>query len=345
MLRISYCPYRLLFKRPFVTSHGERDGTDSLFIHVRVDGISGFGEVTLPPYVQEDVNGSLHALRRIAGQGGWALEGLLAALDRFPDLKARPALRAGLQMALVDASSKRLLVPVHQLVGADAPKPGLMLMTLGICPLDEVAERLRELPETGALKLKVGDDAGLARLQLVMTSTSACILLDGNQGLRSVQEAAEMVRWVGSDRLLGFEQPFAATDRERSAALARETGCVVYADEAIQGLDDLEAGSAAFNGVNLKLMKCGGLDKAADMARVASHQGKMIMLGSMSESSLGCTAMAQLSGCAGLLDLDGPWLLRNDPWAGLSLSEGQLMMPAGPGLGVEPVIDLLWSDA
>jgi L-alanine-DL-glutamate epimerase-like enolase superfamily enzyme len=345
MLRISYCPYRLLFKRPFGTSHGERDGTDSLFIRIRFDGISGFGEVTLPPYVQEDVVGSMRALLSIAGQGAWELHGLMASLDRLPELKERPALRAGLHMALVDASSRKIQEPIHQLVGAANPKKSLMLMTLGICPLDEVPERLRELPDTGALKLKVGDDEGLARTQVVMASTSARILLDGNQGLRSVQEASELVRIIGSDRLLGFEQPFEATDRERSASLAREADCVIYADEAIQGLADLEAEVGIFQGVNLKLMKCGGLDKAAAMARLAQRQGKTIMLGSMSESSLGCTAMAHLSGYAECLDLDGPWLLRNDPWAGLSLSQGHLVMPAGFGLGVEPVSELPWIDA
>jgi L-alanine-DL-glutamate epimerase-like enolase superfamily enzyme len=140
-----------------------------------------------------------------------------------------------------------------------------------------------------------------------------------------------------------MEQPFPKARPDLHAELKARTRVPVYADESVQDLGDLERTAMAFSGVNVKLMKCGGLDRAAVLVEAARSRGMKVMLGSMSESSLGCTAMAGLADRADVVDLDGPWLLANDPFKGLDIQEGRLMVPAGPGLGAIPIAPLHWT--
>ena len=332
-------PYRLLFKRPFGTAHGLRDGTDALFIRLTVDGHEGWGEVTLPPYVKETVPDSIRRVEQLAREGFRAGDALLAALDEHPALQGAPGTRAGVHTALVDALARSRGQCVRELLNLHGSSTPITLMTIGICDISEVAERLDEVPTSEALKLKIGDKAQNARVQEVMRLSDRRILLDGNQGLASVEDAAEVAAQVG-DRLLGFEQPFATDKDAWNEVLAERTGALVIGDESVQDLAGLEANAGRFRGVNLKLMKCGGLDRAQAMAARAAQLGLTVMLGSMSESSLGCTAMAQLAGAARIVDLDGPWLLRNDPFQGIGMERGKLVVPDGPGLGTMPVLDL-----
>lgn len=345
MLQLGLCPYRLLFRRPFGTSHGLRDGTDSLFLRLEGDGVAGYGEITLPPYLKETIPAAIEritaAWRSVAGNSQ-EVEVLLAD-DQF--WRHAPASRAGFQMAWTDWLGKKSYTSDNHLYKHHDEQLSNVVMTLGIGPVTGVADKLAELPTTGALKLKVGDVDGLERVKEVCKRTDALILLDGNQGLTTVDEAVILARTVGSERLLGFEQPFQAGERAMNKQLHEATGTVVYGDESIQGLNDLEANRPWFGGVNIKLMKCGGLDRARSIAKRARELGLNVMLGSMSESSLGCTAMAHLGAEADILDLDGPWLITNDPFRGIRLEHGKLVIPDGPGLGAEPVIELDFNGA
>ena len=167
-------------------------------------------------------------------------------------------------------------------------------MTLGISPLEELSAKLGELPKSGALKVKVGDTGSIERIRALRTLDSRKFLLDGNQGLRSVKEAVYLVQVAGPERIMAFEQPFEGSMDELNHELFEETGVDVVADESVQTSGDLVAKRYMFNGVNIKLMKCGGLDRALALAELARTMDLKVMLGSMSESSLGCTAMAQL---------------------------------------------------
>jgi L-alanine-DL-glutamate epimerase-like enolase superfamily enzyme len=139
-----------------------------------------------------------------------------------------------------------------------------------------------------------------------------------------------------------MEQPFTEDDLDRHQELSTSGKVTVYADESIQDMAQLEARHAAFGGVNLKLMKCGGLDRAKAMAKCARELDLKVMLGSMSESSLGCTVMGHLAGMADIVDLDGPWLIANDPFRGIGMEQGRLRLPEGAGWAVDPVVELPW---
>lgn len=343
-LRIQVCPYRLRFKHPFATAHGPRDGTDALFVRVEEDGWLGHGEITLPPYVKETIAGARSRLMALAQRRIWTAEELLAGLDQLAELVDSPPTRAGLHTALADLLAKRRNQSVKEELACNGFEQPVMVVTIGICAPEEALKRLGDLPRA-AIKMKVGDALAIRRITAVLEATDAAILLDGNQGIGSVREALDLMDAVPAQRRLGIEQPFAPTHDDWNLALRDACGATVYADESFQGIDDLERIAARFDGINIKLMKCGGLDRARDIAVRADALNLRVMLGCMSESSLGCTAMAHLSSEAQLLDLDGPWLLQNDPWHGMGIAAGRLAMPKGTGLGVKPRFELAYIDA
>ncbi len=316
-LKLSYCPFRLRFKHPFGTAHGMRDGTDAVFIRAEQQGHTGYGEVTLPPYLAEKIPQVLELLRSFKLPPGCTAADLIGRLDELVDVQRHPGLRAGLHSALVDLLARIAGQPARSFLGITGERSPVTLVTLGIGPVETLRKKLDDLPGSGALKVKLGDPDSVQRLQAITTLDNRMLFMDGNQGASSLDEAVDWIRAVGLGRVLGVEQPFGVDHDPWSLALGEQAQVTVYADESIQDLDALRAKGRQFGGVNLKLMKCGGLDRALAMADEADRAGLKLMLGSMSESSLGCTAMAQLAGRADVVDLDGPWLLANDPFTGI----------------------------
>ncbi len=312
-------PFRLKFRHPFGTAHGFRDGTDSVFIKLVRNGIAGYGEATMPPYVKEDQRSVIESLERVD----------LEMLDRA-DLEGLhglgPCARAGISTAFFDLVSREKDVPIGELlqVEIESVPNRISLITLGLCPIDEIASKLDQLPKFNGLKIKLNGDQDEQRLKVILKHDPRPILIDANQAWHHLDQAFKMIDLIPPERLIGFEQPFAVDRTDLQLGLMDRSEVTVYADESIQTLNDLYNASEQFNGVNLKLMKCGGLDMAVAMARLARSNRMKVMLGSMSESSIGCAAMFQLAPIAQVLDLDGPWLIANDPSQGLDLVDGEL---------------------
>ncbi len=340
-LRFSYCPYRLRFTHPFATSHGTRDGTDSVFVKLEEDGFIGYGEATLPPYLKETTASVIEKIASIAQRGIDSAEDLLGALDQLPELTDQAnSCRAALHTALIDLVGKRSQRTAAQLIGSSGMKSPIALMTLGISKLDEIRMKLAELPASGGLKVKVDGRGSIAQLERIKDLDRRDLFLDANQGLQTIEDALDLISVIGTERLVGLEQPFAVDQDNMNEELVHRSGVVIYGDESIQLMNDLDQKHGCFGGVNLKLMKCGGLDRAKAMADRAGQLGMHVMLGSMSESSLGCTAMATMASEADLLDLDGPWLIKNDPFVGITVRGGKLQIPSAPGVAACLLADL-----
>jgi len=336
-MELAIARYRLLFKHPFGTAHGLRDGTDSVFVRLNEREIVGYGEATLPPYLKETQMSVVHEIS-IAEVKQFINSLDHSVLRSFPsDLPLSGPSRSALSTAYYDLISKHLGIRINELleVGSERSEAKTMV-TMGHSKSDEVASKLIELPASDLLKVKLGSELDRSTLEALSTLDDRPFFLDANQGWTRVEQALELISLVGADRVRGIEQPFAKERWDLHRELKRRTDVPVFSDESIQDLDDLESAGEAFSGVNLKLMKCGGLDNALKMANRAKELGLEVMLGSMSESSLGCGAMAALSGCADLLDLDGPWLIKNDPFEGMSMNNGSLQIAGGSGIGVDP---------
>lgn len=341
MVRLSVRPYRLLFKRPFGTAHGVRTGTDSVFLRLDQDGVFGYGEATMPPYVAENQRTVLDRLAGWTGQELSLPSDLHKALDQLGSwVLEAPSARAALSMALIDLAGKLTGQPAWKLLGAPSPEPRPMMMTLGVCDPSEVPSLLAELPAVNVLKVKLNGKEDLTRLRAILQHWKKALFLDVNQGWTTNAQGMEIVDYIQDNEVLGIEQPYHKEDTSTNTWLQSRTKVTVFADETVQGPADLGLRSAGFNGVNIKLQKCGGPDVALAMAKTVNNQGRKTMLGSMSESSLGCTAAAHLAGLAGLLDLDGPWLIQNDPFGGLELHDGWSKLNDQPGFGAKLLREL-----
>ncbi len=344
-LHLSLTPFRLLFKHPFGTAHGVRDGTDAILVRLQRGPHSGYGEATLPPYVAETSSSVIDTLKLVDPQ-------ILDTfhIDHFETLfreefwQIAPAARAAITTALLDLSAKESNTSLATLLGDGpvVPSRAVPMFTLGHCAVEHVAERVAALPIGTLLKVKLGGANDTGFLSEVIATCSRPLFLDANQGWSSLNDALGLLSRIPDDRAIGIEQPFAKDRWDLHRALRRETCIPVFGDESIQGLEDLSEAAGSFDGVNIKLMKCGGVDIALRMAQRARELDMQVMLGSMSESSLGCGAMCAVQAWSDLVDLDGPWLLSNDPFTGLELREGRLHTRPGSGIGTVPSHELNW---
>ncbi|MBX2972908.1 MAG: hypothetical protein KF797_07390 [Flavobacteriales bacterium] len=334
-MELALARYRLLFKYPFGTAHGLRDGTDAVFVRLTQDGVHGYGEAALPPYLKYDQNAVIQDIISFYLNHKFDIEHDtldLASLDALC-----PPARAAFHVAYIDLNNSQLsrCIGSEFVALRDSPMAQSMV-TLGHSEVDDIELKLSELPNAAILKVKLGAPNDMDVIRRLKELDARKLFLDANQGWTEIGQAEAALHAVGVDRVIGLEQPFAKDRWDLHKALKDRSGVPVYGDESIQGPEDLERAPEAFDGVNLKLMKCGGLDVAAQMAARARELGLKVMLGSMSESSLGCGAMLALGGMAELLDLDGPWLIRNDPFQGLRMEQGQLVLDGAAGIGVEP---------
>jgi L-alanine-DL-glutamate epimerase-like enolase superfamily enzyme len=238
-------------------------------------------------------------------------------------------------MALHDRIARRRGVPLYQLLGLPRPAPLVTSFTIAIAEPEEMARLAREAARYPVLKIKLGSDDDEARVAAVRAARpDARLRVDANTGW-SGEEALRRIRALERYNLDMVEQPVAKEDIDGLGYVQAHTHLPVVADESLQSASDLERLAAAgVRGINVKLMKVGGLAPGVRMLKRARALGLRVMLGCMIETSLGTTAMAHLAGLADWLDLDAPLLVANDPFAGLSYGEGaSVAVPEGPGIG------------
>lgn len=253
------------------------------------------------------------------------------------------AAKCGLEMALLDAAGKSTRRPVWELLELAAPGVRTTSYTIGIGPAERVKEQVRRATDFEVLKLKLGgpdDEAALRALREVAPDKR--VLVDANEGWQNREHALRMIEWLARDPLVELvEQPLPAeaplTDH---AWLYERSPLPVFADESCHDARDVERLAPYFHGINVKLMKTGGLWAARCALQLARELGLRTMLGCMIESSLGIAAAFQLAALADHLDLDSHMLLAIDPFAGLATRAGKIQF-ADPeslvGLGVRPV--------
>jgi L-alanine-DL-glutamate epimerase-like enolase superfamily enzyme len=344
-VRLDHTRYRLRFKHPFGTAHGLRDGTDAVFLRLSRAGATGYGEATLPPYVLETADSVIQAIQAL-DIDDYIFRILNPNVRQFaPDpLATAPAARAALSTAIWDLEARSTRCALGDLIGQRDKRrgDGRTVVTIGHEEEADIPLRVNALPDSDILKVKLGGPSDKRTLEVVQACDHRPLLIDANQGWNSVNQAMDILEAVEMGRLAGIEQPFPKDRWDLHRELKSQIEAPLLGDESIQGMADLERASEAFSGVNIKLMKCGGLDVAMRMSIRARELDLKVMFGSMSESSLGCSAMAQLQDHADVLDLDGPWLLANDPFTGLGMEPGKMTMEDRFGCGVSLVAGLDW---
>jgi L-alanine-DL-glutamate epimerase-like enolase superfamily enzyme len=345
-MELIFTPFALPKRRPLAISRGTSPGSVNVWVRIIHDAIEGWGEAGPNGVTQETTASILTDLALVFD----ALADL--APDRVPqDLlgRLRPAARAGLTMALDDWTGKRAGVPLWKIYGLDRNDLAPISGTVGIATPERAVIIAQEWLDLGVqvLKIKLGSPAGIdadrAMMQAIRDAVpdGTALRVDANGGW-TPPDARTMIPWLATLGVEYVEQPL-PRGREADLPLLRPAALPIFADESVWTAADVEPLVGAIDGVNVKLMKCGGIDEACRIVDVARSHGLQTMLGCMSESSLSITAGAQIGPLFDHLDLDSHLNLIDDPFLGAKFLDGRVVPGDGPGLGVvrRPDVGLL----
>ncbi len=344
-MKIIFKRFTLTKRHPLTISRGTSAGSENLLVEVEQAGVTGIGEMApstggAMPEDAEMAEAALQACsERLSGCSPWEMQRIEKL---WPPEPRTYGAHAALDMALYDWQGKRAGVPVWKLLGLDRDAIPLTSVTIGINPPEVVRELAPEiLARTGALALKVklGSPAGIEADQAMFAAAQEAATrpvawrVDANGGW-SVEAARKMIRWLAARQVDFVEQPLLRGQEADLPAVHHDSPLPIYADESVYVAADIPPLAADIDGVNLKLMKCGGLREALRIIHTARAHGLKVMMGCMSESSLAITAAAHLSPLADALDLDSHLNLLPDPYLGATWEDGRVLPPDTPGLGV-----------
>ncbi len=331
--RVSTHTIELLLRSPFRLSRGTSTSRRNVVVEIEHEGVVGRGEAAPLARYGESAASATAALAQMAAG--------LAHVHAFAEEAARLAVpgqcaaAAAFDAALHDLAGKRLGVPVWRLLGLAERELPPTSWTIGADPIPEALEKVASAGSFEALKLKMGLPGDLDLLRAVRGATNQVIRVDANEGWTFDQANARMAELeeLGVELV---EQPLPADQLDATRELRRRTNLPLIADESLHHASDVPRIARCFDGINLKLAKCGGIAPALRLIATARAHGLKILLGCMVESSLGIAAALAIAPLVDWLDLDGNLLITNDPFKGLELQAGRLLLPRGSGLGVEP---------
>ncbi len=331
MLQLRHRDYVLQLRHTFRLARGDSDSRRVLMVEIEHDGLVGRGEAAPIARYGQDVDSAARAA-----------EEMVAHLDdvrAFDEAAARvavpgePAAEAAIDMALRDLAGKRLGVPLYQLMGIDPGTMPVTSFTIGMDTPEIVEQKVREAEGFAVFKVKMGSKDDQRVLETVRSVTNRPVRVDANEGW-TLRDAIERLDWLQKMGVELVEQPLPSHQHREMCELRERSPLPLFADESVARAEDIPRLAEAFDGINIKLMKCGGIGEAMRMIHVARAHGMKIMLGCMVESSMAITAAAHLAPLVDYADLDGNLLITNDPYIGAEVREGRLVLPSEPGLGV-----------
>ncbi len=327
---------RLQLRHTWTTTMSSSAYRDTLHAQFTRDGITGYGEgAGIVRYQQNALGGqkALEALQAvITSADPWRFEKFLADLDRR--LPGQRAALAAVDLALLDWICKKLGVPIYRFFGLDPADAAITNMSIGIDTPEITKQKVREAEDFPFLKVKVGLASDEATIDAVRSVTKKPLRVDANEGWTSKEEAVRKINWLESQGVQFIEQPLPAHMIEEARWVRARVHMPIFADEACHSAEDIPKLRDAFDGVVIKLDKSGGLLEAHRQILVAKALGMKTMLGCMVSSSCTITAAAHLSPLVDYADLDGNLLISNDPFVGVKVDKGKLILPTTPGLGL-----------
>ena len=331
--RLRHRPLDLRLRHVFRIARGASEVRYNLLVEAEADGRVGLGEAAPILRYGEDRESAARAVDEMAGRIGDARTFTLAA--RRAAVPSQASAEAAVDMALHDLAGQRMQVPLYELLGLDPADTPQTSFTIGLDTPEVVAAKVREAWSYPILKVKMGSDDDRAVLEAVRDVTDRPLRVDANEGWTPAG-AVERLAWLAKLGVELVEQPLPAGMIAETRELRRLSPLPFYADESVHRAADIPALAGAFDGINIKLMKCGGIAEALRMIAVARAHGMKVMLGCMIESSIAITAAAHISPLVDTADLDGNLLLDSDPYAGATVRAGRIVLPERPGLGVVP---------
>jgi L-alanine-DL-glutamate epimerase-like enolase superfamily enzyme len=334
-LLLDHKPVELRLRHTWTIARNSSRVKRNVLTRLRHGGTDGYGEAAPNPRYGEDAESVARALDTLAPRLPDDPGRLDAILDRVEAaLPSSPAARAAIDIALYDWAGRVAGQPLYRLLGTDPRRTPSTSLSIGIDAIPVMQEKVREAGDAPVLKIKVGLTNDREILEGIRSVTGKPLWVDANEGWTDPALAVEMIRWMQGMGVVLVEQPLPAADLEGARFVRERVDLPVYADEAALAPGDIPRLAEAFDGINIKLQKAGGLRAARRMIDAARESGLKVMLGCMIETSIGITAAAHLSPLADLADLDGHLLIADDPFDGVQVRQGRLFLPDRPGLGV-----------
>ncbi|MDZ7344232.1 MAG: dipeptide epimerase [candidate division KSB1 bacterium] len=341
-MRLSTHVHRLLLKHPWTTSRASVDFHDNIFVRLEHEGMTGLGEASFSKRYGESLESLQEAIDRakpiLANANPLHFSEIAEAIQHF--CAGQNAAKAAIEMALMDWVGQKFELPLFRLCGLDPARTPISSFSIGIDTPENMQQKIREAGEFPILKIKLGTAQDEEIIRAVREVTDKPLRLDANEGWTSKEEALEKICWLANFNVEFIEQPMPAGRLHEIRWLSeqlrlRHISLPLIADEDAKTSREVLALRGVYDGINIKLMKSGGLLEALRMICLARTLDLHIMLGCMIESSVGITAAAHLAPLVDYVDLDGHLLISNDPFVGVQMKNGNMTLPEAPGLGVK----------
>lgn len=335
-LEMKFFPYELKLRHVFTVATYSRTTTPDVQVEITYDGVTGYGEASMPQYLGQTVQSVTAFLQKVdlsQFNDPFQLEDILAYVDSLSP--GDTAAKAAVDIALHDLVGKLLGAPWYKIWGLNKDKAPSTTFTIGIDTADVVKQKTRECAnQFNILKVKLGRENDKEMIETIRSVTDLPIAVDINQGWKDKEKAIDEIFWLKEHGIVMVEQPMPKELRDDIAWLTEKSPLPIFADEAIQRLKDIKNVAGAYSGINIKLMKCTGMHEAWKMLNYARAIGMKVMVGCMTETSCAVSAAAQLSPAVDFADLDGNLLISNDRFKGMEVVKGKITLPDSPGIGV-----------
>jgi L-Ala-D/L-Glu epimerase len=342
-VEIAYQLYQLAFKHPFTLATGTRTHTPSVLVKIKQDHFNGYGEATLPPYLYETQQSVIDFISQVQISDIKSTSDFENTIDQIQKPPLNFFAKAALDIALHDLWAKMNNISVSRLINIGNEKTPYCTYTIGMGSPEKIKEKIKEAEGFHILKVKLGGENDRQIIETIRKSTDKPICVDANQGWKQKEDALEMIDWLATKNVLFIEQPLPKDQWDNAFWLKEKSPLPVIADEALQTLADLDKASKCYHGINIKLMKCGGISQAKLLIEKAKALHLKILIGCMSESSCGVAAAASTQSEADWVDLDGPLLISNDPFEKTNYVDGKIILNNIAGLGITAKNDINYS--
>jgi L-alanine-DL-glutamate epimerase-like enolase superfamily enzyme len=336
-MKISFQIRQLNLKHTWTTVRDSSNIKQNVFVKLEKDGIVGIGEAAPNIRYQETPETTIELIKKAIPlfENADPFEFVQLGYEIQNLGESQTAGKAALDIALMDWVGKALNLPLYRLWGLDPMKAPITSFSIGIDTPEIVAQKTQEAQEYKILKVKVGvagDEENIAAIRSVAPYKT--IRADANEGWQSKEEALQRIEWLAQNGIEFIEQPMPAARLEETRWLHERSPIPIIADEAVKSAADIPKLVSTYDGINIKIMKAGGLQETLRMIWLAKSLGLKIMIGCMIESSVSITAAAQLCSLIDYADLDGNLLITNDPYQGARIENGRVIASDKPGIGV-----------
>jgi L-alanine-DL-glutamate epimerase-like enolase superfamily enzyme len=335
-MQATHISFNLELKHPFAISRFSRTSTPLLLLKLQYENTAGYGEASMVPYLGESYSTAENFLSKVAWERFSAPFNFPAIISYLDSIESgNPAIKAAIEIALNDINGKLLGKPCYEIYGADPASMPVTSYTLGMDTPEVLKQKVADAKGFKVLKVKLGGENDREIINTIRSVSNLPLYVDANQGWKDRKKAIDLIYWLHDQGVVLIEQPMDKLDLDGNAWLTGRSPVPILADEAVQRLADLDRIKGAYHGINIKLMKSGGMYEAHQMILKARSYGMKILIGCMSETSIATQAGMALAPLCNWADLDGPYLTTNNPLSTPVLVNGKYVLEDLPGLGLK----------